>query len=299
VTVVDVHQHLLPPSFLQVLAARSQPPLLDGDVLVLAAGRFPFSRADHDVEERLERNRRAGIDVALVSLQPTLGWDGLAASEQQELTGAWHEGIAEVGRAGGGALVPLACAEARPGCPGACVAGRALLDLDALAPLADALERSGRFLLVHPGAPAPAPAPAPSRPPWWSALVDYVGEMNASYHAWLSAGVARWPRLTVVFALLAGGAPLLHERLEARGGDPSAGAGTVRFDTSSFGPLALAHALGAVGPARLVLGTDVPVLSPQAALAAVATLEPEARRAIQGDNALALLAAARTDGAGV
>jgi len=67
----------------------------------------------------------------------------------------------------------------------------------------------------------------------------------------------------VVFAMLAGGAPLISERLAARGGpevdvrDP-----LVFYDTSSYGPAAVESMARRVGAEQLVYGSDRPVVDP-------------------------------------
>jgi hypothetical protein len=69
--------------------------------------------------------------------------------------------------------------------------------------------------------------------------------------------------LRVLFAMLAGGAPLLAERLSARGGpaidlrDPE-----TFYDTSSYGPMMVEAMARWVGPAQLVYGSDRPVIEP-------------------------------------
>ena len=84
--------------------------------------------------------------------------------------------------------------------------------------------------------------------------------------AWLTfAAFARreLPRLRVVFAMLAGGAPLLAERLIARGG-PTIDLHDPRtfYDTSSYGPMIVEAMARWVGPAQLVYGSDRPVIEP-------------------------------------
>jgi hypothetical protein len=65
----------------------------------------------------------------------------------------------------------------------------------------------------------------------------------------------------VLFAMLAGGAPLQLERYAARSG---AGAPApdplVFYDTSSYGPRMLKAMVAAVGSAQLVYGSDRPVV---------------------------------------
>jgi hypothetical protein len=69
----------------------------------------------------------------------------------------------------------------------------------------------------------------------------------------------------VLFAMLAGGAPLHAERLAGRGG-PVAAVHDERtfFDVSSYGPRTVDAMLRIVGADRLVLGSDRPVAEPPA-----------------------------------
>jgi hypothetical protein len=78
-----------------------------------------------------------------------------------------------------------------------------------------------------------------------------------------TCGRRELPRLRVVFAMLAGGAPLQAERLIARGGpqvdlhDP-----LTYYDTSSYGPMLVESMARWVGCAQLVYGSDRPVIEP-------------------------------------
>jgi hypothetical protein len=86
--------------------------------------------------------------------------------------------------------------------------------------------------------------------------------MNAAWHA-LAAVHAQLPRLRVVFAMLAGLAPLHVERLRARGGPSGAVAhGNFFYDTSSYGPRAIRAMARVVGPDQIVYGSDLPVVEP-------------------------------------
>ena len=72
--------------------------------------------------------------------------------------------------------------------------------------------------------------------------------MQAAWFAFLHAGRRAHPRLRVLFAMLAGGAPLQLERFAARGGTvPAAPDPLVFYDTSSYGPRMLEAMIGAVG----------------------------------------------------
>ena len=114
------------------------------------------------------------------------------------------------------------------------------------------------------------------------ALTGYVAEMHAAWHAFAAWGRAAHPRLRVVFAMLAGLAPLHAERLAARGGpaervhDP-----LIFYDTSSYGPRAIDAMLGVVGIDQLVHGTDRPSWAPpgSAALGAAAAARLPTRNA--------------------
>jgi predicted TIM-barrel fold metal-dependent hydrolase len=109
---------------------------------------------------------------------------------------------------------------------------------------------------VHPG-------PAAGSPAWFPALTAYVAEMSTAWHAWAEWGRPAHPTLTVVFAMLAGLAPLHAERLAARGGPSYAVHDPLTFfDTSSYGPRAIDAMLRVVGVDRLLYGTDRPVVEP-------------------------------------
>ena len=120
-------------------------------------------------------------------------------------------------------------------------------------------------LFVHPGGVAGAQVhEAPLTDPlWWRALTDYVSQMQAAWLTFATHGRRELPGLTVVFAMLAGGAPLQSERLATRGGpvvdlrDP-----LTFYDTSSYGPGLVEAMAGWVGPAQLVYGSDRPVVEP-------------------------------------
>ena len=84
--------------------------------------------------------------------------------------------------------------------------------------------------------------------------------------AWLAlSAIARreHPGLCVVYAMLAGGAPLLRERVFTRGGPAIEAAGVLDFyDTSSYGPVAVEAMAREVGPLQLLHGSDRPVAEP-------------------------------------
>jgi len=247
----DVHQHFLPPPVIDVLRARREPPCLVGRSLELREGSFPFDERAHDLGERVALLDRDGIDVAVVSLAPTMETEA-----HPELRDAYHAGMREVVAAAGGRLRALAAGECLPGFAGTCVSAGALVA--GLGDLPRDLTHADGVLFVHPGPPERPPAGAPA---WWASVTDYTAQMQAAYFSWTSGGAGRHPDLQVVFAILAGGAPFQLERLAARGQD-TAGAlrGSVHLDTASYGRRALALCIEAVGADRIVFGSDVPVV---------------------------------------
>ena len=121
-------------------------------------------------------------------------------------------------------------------------------------------------LFVHPG-PGPGTrlqTPTLSEPLWWRALTDYVTQMQSAWLTITALGRRHHPELTILFAMLAGCAPLQYERLGARGGPPPDLRDPRTFyDTSSYGPDAVATISGLVGPEQLVYGSDRPVVEPR------------------------------------
>ena len=273
----DLHQHVWPRRLVRVLRERSEPPRLEHDVLVTGEGSFPIDVDAVLPETRLDLLDRRGIDVAVVSLQPTL-------DPPPEVVDAYHEGMADLDDP---RLRPLAYAAALDGFAGASIAARDLLDLALLAPLLDELERRGQILFVHPG-PGRTVEDAPA---WWCSVVDYTAQMQAAYAFWLWQGAQRWPKLRVLFALLAGGAPFQLERLAARGLElRDAVAADVYLDTSSYGPRALELCLSVYGVDRLVYGSDAPVLDPKVSLNAVRKFGDNVTAALCDHNPSRLLA---------
>jgi len=264
---IDFHQHLWPEPLIELLARRGQPPRLRGSSLELAGEReSEIDLRAHELDVRLALLDRFEIDVAVVSLQPTLGLAALSEDESAEIVAAYEGGISELASAAPERIVPLAAGSDLDGFAGVCVGAPELMDLERIAPKLDELVRRDALLFVHPG-PAQAPAGAPA---WWSAVVEYTAQMQAAHAVWLAAGAARWPALRVVFALLAGGAPFQLERLRSRGvSGRDVLHQNVFFETSSYGNRALELCLATFGVSQLVFGTDVPVLDPEPGLDAV------------------------------
>jgi hypothetical protein len=87
--------------------------------------------------------------------------------------------------------------------------------------------------------------------------------MQSAWLAFATRGRRCHPQLTVVFAMLAGLAPLHFERLAARGGprleldDP-----LTFYERSSYGEHAAGLLSGLVGPEQIIYGSDRPVADP-------------------------------------
>jgi hypothetical protein len=284
---VDVHQHLWPEAFLSALSRRAAPPSLRAGRLLTGSGEFEVDLGAHELAGRIARLDRDATDVALVSLQPTLGIDTLPADERAELVDAYHAGVAEVAAASDGRLVALAYASADERFPGAIVSAESFAagtSDDVLA----ALEASGRFAFVHPGPGRPPPRGAPA---WWPEVVDYAGAMHAAYVAWLARVAASFPRLRVVFAVLAGGAPFHHERLRSRGVDlrPAEREG-VFLETASYGRRALELCLATFGIGRILHGSDTPVIESAPTLHALSEFGNAVVDIVRRENPSLLLA---------
>lgn len=257
----DVHQHLWPEAFIAALSRRTAPPCLDGSVLRLP-GELD-SEADfgaHELDTRLRLLDRDDIDIAVISVPPAHVMD-----PERELADVYHDAVLELIDAAGGRLRALSTGVCLDGFAGASVSASALIA--GLDPLLTDLREAGQVLFIHPGPPDELRA---GRPTWWSAVVDYTAQMQASYATWLARDAVRFPSVPVIFSILAGGAPIQIERMRSRGvDDRSVIHPNVFFDTSSYGRRALELCLSTFGVNQLVYGSDVPVIDSRPTLEAV------------------------------
>jgi hypothetical protein len=304
---VDVHQHLWPEGFVAALTWRREPPLLRrcGREWVLRLRDEPesaFHDREHDPDARRDLLQRDGVDRSLLAISSPLGIEALPRHEAGPLLEAHNSGLLELGRPFGvwGAVSlrpPLAGdvdALLDAGAVGISLPAGALAGgsgLDRCADLLTRLEARHAPLLVHPGpgpwrAWRPQPYAEPEAPAWWPAMTRYVADMNAAWHAFIAFGRPRHPRLRVVFAMLAGGAPLHVERLGARGGPTAAVADPGLFyDTSSYGVRTIDALVRCVGIDQLVYGSDRPVIDAPSQ----PPLGAAAREAMAGANVTRLL----------
>jgi len=301
---IDVHQHLLGGALVEALARRTEAPMLvrrrEGWTFKVATEPDSVLTFDAtDAELRREDLGEDGIDRALVALSTALGIETLPAEDSVALIEAHHQGIEALPpEFGGWGAVPLAGPEPDPadvdtaldrGCVGISLPATALIDpaaVERLAPLLTRLELRGAPLFVHPGPVGGVLTPdAAHLPHWWPALTDYVVQMQAAWFAFLHAGRRGHPRLRVLFAMLAGGAPLQLERYAARRGVPAPDPDPLVFyDTSSYGPRMIGAVAEVVGATQLVYGSDRPVVDPRRP-----RLDPGLRLALVATNPARLL----------
>ena len=278
---VDIHQHVWTTPLLDALAERRGLPFVrrtDGLTVLHGGGELPYviDTAAESAERRAALLTADGLDLAVVALSSPIGIEALPHEIAAELIAAHLDGVLALGNEfAAWGPVPVNAPDPADvdavlarGCVGVSVPACALSGRDALDHLGPVLERvqsHGVPLFVHPGGLAGGPArEAPlTEPLWWRALTDYVSQMQAAWLTIATHGRRELPGLRVVFAMLAGGAPLQSERLTTRGGpaidlrDP-----LTFYDTSSYGPALVEVAAHWVGARQLVHGSDRPVVEP-------------------------------------
>ncbi len=280
---VDVHQHFWTRPLIDRLAARQALPMVrwtSGAPVLHCAGEQPYV-IDVDTETAERRSllvRGDGLDLALIAISSPVGIEALPREGALELIEAHLEGVEALGEEFG-AWGPVALDQAEPddvdrllerGCVGISVPAGALAGVDRLELLGPVLERASSRrvpLFVHPG-PAPGgplSSVSPGEPLWWRAMTDYVASMQAAWLTLASFGRREHPELVVVFALLAGLAPLHSERFASRGGPPvDLRDPGMFYETSSYGAAAIQTMASLVGEAQLLYGSDRPVVEPVA-----------------------------------
>lgn len=316
---IDVHQHLWSEPLVGALAERQELPFIrheHGLTVLYLAGERPYviELAGETPARRSALVEQDGLDRALLCLSSPLGIESLPREQALALIEAYHEGALALGEPFG---VWGAVALDRPdpldvdrtlarGCVGISLPAGALAgveELERLQPLLARLEQHGAPLLVHPGpgrartrrAAGGAGECSLDEPLWWPALTGYVAGMHAAWLAFHAQGRARHPRLRVLFAMLAGLAPLHAERLRSRGG-PAAHAPDplVFYEISSYGASAVRSVAEGVGAQQLIYGSDRPVLEPSESIGSAAELDwdriSESTRAVLGPVPLAALA---------
>jgi hypothetical protein len=274
----DLHQHVWTEPLLDALAGRRCAPFVrrsDGLTVLHCPGELPCV-IDESAESPAARARLLAadrLDQAVVAISTPIGIEMLAPDVSDQLIAAHLDGVLALGQ-GFRAWGPISAREPDPaavdavlarGCVGISLPAAALADrstLESVLPVLAHVQACGVPLFVHPGGFATREA-CLNDPLWWTALTDYVSQMQAAWLTFGAFGRRELPRLRVLFAMLAGGAPLLVERLAARGGpavslrDPE-----TFYDTSSYGSMIVEAMARWVGPAQLVYGSDRPVIEP-------------------------------------
>ena len=278
---IDIHQHLWTSRLIESLAERRAPPLVaceQGAVILHTASEAPY-RIDVDgeaIDRRAALLTAGSLDGAAIMLSSPIGIEALPREESLALIGAYLDGVSAL-PAQFLVWVPIALDRPVPadvdaalarGSIGISIAAGAMTDGERLEEIGPILERAAALdapVFVHPG-PAPGERPIVARagePAWWQAMTAYVAQMQAAWLTFACFGRSLHPRLRIVFAMLAGGAPLLSERLQARSGpgieldDPR-----TFYETSSYGHAAVRAMVCRVGERQLVFGSDRPVIEP-------------------------------------
>jgi len=279
---VDVHQHIWTAALIEKLSQRNEFPYVrtDGGVTVLhSAGELPYviDVESEAPERRAAQVREDGLDLAVVAISSPIGIEALPREGALELIDAQLTGTLGLPpEFASWGPIALDGAEADEvdglldrGCVGISISSGAIAGPDRLYRIGHVLERisqRGVPLFVHPGR-APGEYAGTSdfdEPIWWRPLTDYVSQVQAAWLTFAGLGRREFPDLKVMFAMLGGGAPLLTERLSARGGpavdlrDPN-----TFYETSSYGPAAVEMMARRVGELQLVYGSDRPVIEPQ------------------------------------
>jgi hypothetical protein len=278
---VDIHQHVWTTPLLDALSTRECLPFVrhvDGLTVLHSGGELPYV-IDTEAESPRHRADLLGadrLDRAVVAISSPIGIEALRHDTAAELISAHLDGVLALGD-GFSAWGPIPVQLPDPGsvdtvlargCVGISLPACALAGREALETIGPVLERVQARdvpLFVHPGGipSRDAREASLSEPLWWRALTDYVAQMQAAWLTFAAHGRRELPRLRLVFAMLAGIAPLQAERLDTRGGPAVDLADPLTFyDTSSYGPRAVTAMAQWVGPGHLVYGSDRPVVDP-------------------------------------
>jgi hypothetical protein len=287
-TTYDVHQHLWPPPFVATLRKRTSPPRLVRNELTTAEGTFTIDLRAHDPETRLETLDRDGVDVAVLSLQPSLGLGGLPDRDRDELEDTWAEAVRDLVEAGSGRFLAFSPTIVRTGFAGVSLGSSTFADPEQSARLLDAAAAAQAAVFVHPDIGGRAD---PARPAWWEWVNGYPARMQSAYLAWLAFGRERWPTLRVLFAMLGGGGPFQLERLARRGMDVRSTLDpNTFFEVSTHGRRAMELCIETFGVDQLAYGSDTPVVDSRPTLDAVRGFGDAVTHVLQTDTPSRLLA---------
>lgn len=316
---VDIHAHAWSDDYVELLARAGMP----GARMLSGGG---VGTTDRELNERFELMDRAGIDVQVLSAGPALPYfaDTAAAVEAAQML---NDELASLVRRFPGRFAALATmpapdveaalAEIRRALDTLQLSGvslttqlgdRALTDTR-FAPIFEELDRRGAVVLLHPiGASARWPPIGdygkPDLPLGLTWLIGVIVEDGlTAVQLALSGFLTRYPNLKIVNSHLGGFVPMVTARLDSLapllapklGEPPSQMLARMWYDTVDHAHLpALRCALEALGPQRLLFGTDYPYENGEIYLAAAREpgllgLSDEARDGIAGNFAANLL----------
>lgn len=325
---IDVHTHLYPRTYVELLRAREQAPRVTGEpgderlqffAGEEASGGRPIDETYWSIEAKLAFMREAGIERSVVSLgNPWL--DPIDPADALDVARRINAEFAELGPATGNRLVGLGVlpqhdvgsavivAEEVAATPtlyglanGVRMCGR-LLDDPALDPLWETLERARLPLMLHPHYSVADPALA-GHGAMLPLAIGFPCETTIAVGRLILGGVLqRFPALRIVAVHGGGTLPYLAGRLDAIWHtDPGARARLpvppseelrkLALDALLYGPGPLTVAAELVGAERLVFGTDHPfeIADPAGNLAAIdRVFTLEQAAAVRGGSAVAL-----------
>jgi aminocarboxymuconate-semialdehyde decarboxylase len=300
-TVVDVHNHAAPRALLDLLRGRPG---------YGAAGADPLRT---DPAAKLAQLTGNGIDVALVSILPTLHGYDLAPVAGEEVARAANAGLRDYAAAAPDRLrwmahLPLGAPDrvagvladaVRDGAVGVAVGtsvGRDRLDAPAYEPLWEGVARLGVPVFVHPNYPWAGGYPGLDDFHFQNVL-GHPLETTITVERLICAGVLdRYPRLRLVLAHGGGYFPfqagrLRHARtvrpeLRSAPADPLAYRGQVCVDTITHDAAALRYVIDRMGAENVLLGTDLPadMATPEPLAALAEAADPDTVRTITETN---------------
>jgi hypothetical protein len=274
-TRVDLHQHLLPPEFLEALRGReSVPRLVDGWTL-LTEGESPYSvnPVAHDVESRRLQELSEGKAEVLVSIPGNLRVEELPFDDARELIDVWHRSALQLGapfRVWAATpllgrqfdLEGLAAALAHDEVVGLQIPATSLAsaaDLERLEPVLRLVECADKPVLVHPRHIVAAPTggiPAAETQP-------RSEQLKTAWSVWNDGGRQQHPSLRIAFIALAGLAPLSQAASTSRAGRAPKSDPNVFYETSAYDQKAIDAMARIVGLGPLVHGSDRPFRQPR------------------------------------
>lgn len=329
--VIDAHAHFLPAPLVAALRARPDAPDIraepgGGESFGIYRTRMPYGRAYDDLDARLARMDKLGVDRQILSLPGLFGIDSRPADQALPLVRAFNDGVAGLirrhpDRFSALAALPLANPTAAAeeyrrarglGLSGMILPGDSFVSLAAagqVRPLFELAAAIGGMVFVHPG-PLPDAAGAAldvAAPHADSVLhrrvtVDIQNRMTeVTVTLALTDFLDPYPSVPVQVANLGGSLPFIIERIDhvyaLRQPDAPAPSRSLRplyVDAASLGPRAIALAAEVYGADRVLFGSDAPVFDDARCLDAVhqARLTPAGRGMVAGGNAERMLAAA-------